>query len=313
MTNPVTESIKVIRGIMEFIRVHGAHPGGFDPELAERRVNARLKQIEDAFAATAHEPVAVVGQGNGGGGVGVTYLPALYSLPHGTKLYAAPGASIAAREQEGEVPPPSAAERGLTYAERRMLSFLFSQMSDLSDTEWRQHDFRRATFDRLQSKCLAVMAYASREEAPATPAAAIPAAPSDENTLVELAKNHGAYTHEENNPGIAIVFRPHQLVAFVAAITQPTTVQQAEPPSEKQQKLLDLADRIDHEELWRRAGLFRKGMTPEQCDRLDAGVALRRYADLWAPGRWVVFPPVGPVHFSASTLETAVEMALKRN
>lgn len=39
-----------------------------------------------------------------------------------------------------------------------------------------------------------------------------------------------------------------------------------------------LADRIDHEELWRRPGMERDQMTPEQRDRLDAAVNLRRYA-----------------------------------
>ena len=39
-----------------------------------------------------------------------------------------------------------------------------------------------------------------------------------------------------------------------------------------------LADRIDHEELWRRPGMERDTMTPEQRDRLNAGVNLRRYA-----------------------------------
>jgi hypothetical protein len=82
-----------------------------------------------------------------------------------------------------------------------------------------------------------------------------------------------------------------------------------EPPSAKQWDLRDLADRIDHEQLWRWSPLDRPKMTPEQCDRLDAGVALRRYADLWAPGRWVVFPPAGAVHFSASTVEMAFKMA----
>jgi hypothetical protein len=82
-----------------------------------------------------------------------------------------------------------------------------------------------------------------------------------------------------------------------------------ESPSAKQQELIDLADRIDHEQLWRWSPLDRKTMTAEQRDRLDAGVALRRYADLWAPGRWVVFSPVGAVHFSASTVEMAFKMA----
>lgn len=40
----------------------------------------------------------------------------------------------------------------------------------------------------------------------------------------------------------------------------------------------DLANRIDHEELWRRSPFDRDGMAQEQRDRLDAGVYLRRYA-----------------------------------
>lgn len=39
-----------------------------------------------------------------------------------------------------------------------------------------------------------------------------------------------------------------------------------------------LGNRIDHEELWRRPGMDRNKMTPEQRDRLLAGVYLRRYA-----------------------------------
>jgi hypothetical protein len=39
-----------------------------------------------------------------------------------------------------------------------------------------------------------------------------------------------------------------------------------------------LANRIDHEELWRHSPFDRVSMTPEQQDRLDAGVYLRRYA-----------------------------------
>lgn len=39
-----------------------------------------------------------------------------------------------------------------------------------------------------------------------------------------------------------------------------------------------LANRIDHEELWRRPGMDRDKMTSEQQDRLMAGVYLRRYA-----------------------------------
>lgn len=39
-----------------------------------------------------------------------------------------------------------------------------------------------------------------------------------------------------------------------------------------------LANRIDHEELWRRSLFDRDSLTTEQRDRLDAGVYLRRYA-----------------------------------
>lgn len=44
------------------------------------------------------------------------------------------------------------------------------------------------------------------------------------------------------------------------------------------EKLEDLANRIDFEELWRLPLLDRDKFTPEQRDRLDAGVNLRRYA-----------------------------------
>ena len=44
------------------------------------------------------------------------------------------------------------------------------------------------------------------------------------------------------------------------------------------EELEALADRIDHEELWRRPGMERDQMTQEQRDRLMAGVCLRRYA-----------------------------------
>lgn len=103
----------------------------------------------------------------------------------------------------------------------------------------------------------------------------------------------------------------HDLTPAQAAASREEAAASAEAPSEKQKKLLDLADRIDHEQLWRWAGMDHHKMTPEQRDRMNAGVALRRYARLWAPGHWVVFPPVGPVSFSASTLGKAVEMATR--
>lgn len=97
----------------------------------------------------------------------------------------------------------------------------------------------------------------------------------------------------------------------IASRAPSAAVQQGESPSEKQKKLMDLADRIDHEQLWRWAGMHHDKMTPEQQDRMNAGVALRRYARLWAPGRWLIFPPVGPVNFSASTLDKVYAMAKK--
>lgn len=79
----------------------------------------------------------------------------------------------------------------------------------------------------------------------------------------------------------------------------------------KKQQLRELADRIDHEQLWRWAGMDHGKMTAEQKDRYNAGVALRRYADLQEPGRWVLFPPSGAVHYSASTLEAVSKMAVR--
>jgi len=48
---------------------------------------------------------------------------------------------------------------------------------------------------------------------------------------------------------------------------------QAAKPHPEPGKLLELADRIDHEKLWARPGVDRVDkMAPEQLDRLDAGV-----------------------------------------
>lgn len=44
------------------------------------------------------------------------------------------------------------------------------------------------------------------------------------------------------------------------------------------EELEALANRIDHEELWRWLGMDQDKMTPEQKDRLWAGIHLRRYA-----------------------------------
>lgn len=77
------------------------------------------------------------------------------------------------------------------------------------------------------------------------------------------------------------------------------------------EKLLALADRIDHEQLWARVGLERSGWTQEQRDRCDAGVELRRYADLLGQNHWRIFPPRPGLCFSASSLDAAIKMARK--
>jgi hypothetical protein len=53
----------------------------------------------------------------------------------------------------------------------------------------------------------------------------------------------------------------------------------------------------------------RDNLTDDQRARLDAGVMLRRYADILQPGRWLVIPPTGSVQFSAGSLDKAYEMA----
>lgn len=53
----------------------------------------------------------------------------------------------------------------------------------------------------------------------ATPPAVMPAAPSDAAALLRLAKKHGAYITGDN-PGDTATFRPHELVAFAAALSQ---------------------------------------------------------------------------------------------
>lgn len=103
--------------------------------------------------------------------------------------------------------------------------------------------------------------------------------------------------------------RAREVLAKIAAGGIVSPAEPNEEPSEKQRKLLDLADRIDYERLCLRPGMTHRDMTPEQRDRMNAGVELRRYAQIWKAGRWIVIPPVGPVRFSANTLDRAVEMA----
>lgn len=79
----------------------------------------------------------------------------------------------------------------------------------------------------------------------------------------------------------------------------------------RQEKLLSLADRIDHEKLWQLPAMHHDTLTQDQRDRMDAAVELRRFADILGPGRWLVIPPTGPMRFSAYTLDKAYEMAKK--
>lgn len=96
---------------------------------------------------------------------------------------------------------------------------------------------------------------------------------------------------------------PHEWVieAVMAAASQAA--------NEPNARLLELADRIDYGALWRRPGLERETMTQEQRDRLDAGVMLRRYADLLGNDGWRIYPPRPGISFRAGTLNKAVEMA----
>ncbi|MNV78957.1 hypothetical protein D3C71_1724820 [compost metagenome] len=73
---------------------------------------------------------------------------------------------------DGDIPPPSQTERGLTNAERRLLQFLFANMTDLSDKDWRDHGFRLATFDSLDRKLEGMHTPTSRPLAATTQAGA---------------------------------------------------------------------------------------------------------------------------------------------
>ncbi|QNK65750.1 hypothetical protein [Variovorax sp. PAMC26660] len=46
----------------------------------------------------------------------------------------------------------------VTAAETKMLQYLFSNMSDLSDGDWRHHGFRLSTFTSLERKLLHILA-----------------------------------------------------------------------------------------------------------------------------------------------------------
>ena len=80
-------------------------------------------------------------------------------------------------------------------------------------------------------------------------------------------------------------------------------------PHQPAEWLLELANRIDPDELWRRPLLETLDLPPEQAARLEAAVNLRRYADLLGEGHWRVFPPRRGICFRSSTLAGAVDMA----
>lgn len=71
--------------------------------------------------------------------------------------------------------------------------------------------------------------------------------------------------------------------------------------------LLALADRIDHEQLWRRPGLEHRDWPQEKRDRMRAGVELRRYADLLGQNCWRVYPPKAGISYRADSFEKLVE------
>lgn len=81
------------------------------------------------------------------------------------------------------------------------------------------------------------------------------------------------------------------------------------PAHEPSSKLMELADKIDHEQLWRWAGMDRDKMTAEQRDRMLAGVQLRRYADLLGNDGWRIYPPRPGFCLRAGSLDEAVAMA----
>lgn len=107
-------------------------------------------------------------------------------------------------------------------------------------------------------------------------------------------------------------WKPEEAEAIVAGMRfygEQVRASLAAAAHEPNAALMELADRIDHEQLWRRSPLERDSMTQEQRDRIDAGVALRRYADLLGDGGWRIYPPRPGMCFRAGTLATVVDMA----
>jgi hypothetical protein len=111
---------------------------------------------------------------------------------------------------------------------------------------------------------------------------------------------------------IAAIMNPRLKTTWETLYAAPTSgaaTTSEDAPSEKQAKLRALADRIDPEKLWTVPLMDRDKLSEAGRDRLDAGVMLRRYAEFFGPGRWVLIPPTGSVQFSAGSLEKVAEMA----
>jgi hypothetical protein len=162
---------------------------------------------------------------------------------------------------------------------------------------------KRGYFDSHRAKCPAA----------ASPASTPEAAPTDfvRDDLDALVREYG------NAPVIGpgrtrrVVMQDIYRLAgeIFAAPTAGAATASEDAPSEKQAKLRALADRIDPEKLWTVPLMDRDKLSEAGRDRLDAGVMLRRYAEFFGPGRWVLIPPTGSVQFSAGSLEKVAEMA----
>lgn len=143
------------------------------------------------------------------------------------KLYAAPGAAIAAREQEGVRVPLEFIQGFSTLAHNYSLRAVPPDYYSGAEGDAFSNAYRRCGQDLAKLRALIATVLD-------TPAAAIPAAPREVTADVHaLAKKSGAAVRwrmgTKENPASPCEFRftPEQLAIFAAALTQPTTVQQA--------------------------------------------------------------------------------------
>ena len=121
-----------------------------------------------------------------------------------------------------------------------------------------------------------------------------------------------ALPHEPGDLDFVCARAVEAAVRAKLGVAVPMTDQFSEGKFAPDAKLLELADKIDHEQNWRHSGIFQRDhLTQDQKDRVLAGVMLRRYADLMAPESWRLFPPKSVVSHSyrAATLDAVVKMA----